>query len=64
MLSNNSPSKLTGTVGHTAFSGNVGTGIIAQINYSFSVTLLPQRKAYMTVCPQETFLIPIFERLS
>lgn len=63
MLSNSSLSKLTGTVGHTAFSENVGTGIIAQINYSFSVTLLPQRKAYMTVCPQETFLIPIFERL-
>lgn len=29
MLCNNS--KLTGAVGHTAFSVNVGTGIIAQI---------------------------------
>lgn len=38
MLPNNSLSQLPGTVCHTAFSGNVGTRIIAQINYSFSVT--------------------------
>ena len=44
MLPNHSLSKLTGTVGQTAFSVNVGTGVIAQITYSFSGTLLPQRK--------------------
>lgn len=44
MLSNNSPSQLTGTLGHTAFSVNVGTGIIVQVNYSFNITLLPQGK--------------------
>lgn len=42
MLSNNSLSQLTGTVGHTACSVNVGTGTIAQINYSFNIILLPQ----------------------
>lgn len=34
MLPNNSPSQLPGTVCYTPFSGNVGTGIIAQISYS------------------------------
>lgn len=64
MLSNNSPSQLTAT-GHTAFSTNVGTGIIAQINYSFNVTLLPQGKVqqgYITVCPQKTVITPICGR--
>lgn len=40
MLPKNSLSKLTRRAGHSPFLVNVGTGIIAQINYS----LLPHRK--------------------
>lgn len=44
MLPQNSLSQLAGTAGRTPFAVNAGTGITAQINYSFSITLLPQRK--------------------